>query len=128
MDFIGKIIWIGGIEMDYFIDLIVGLGINAIMILALLSLNGKFTPIKKRLSFISLALTLIFALIPSLGYRVDNEFGDVYFGFPADVIVYHGGWLFSSGSLGLVFNFVFFYWVCKCIYKLWGVLTVKNPS
>ena len=99
------------------IDLIVGLLINGLAIVAFLILN-KFNAKKVKLSIVSFISTIIFAVVPSVGHRFEKSFGDYYFGFPADILVYHGGMLFSVISFGLLFNFFFFYWMFKLIVKL----------
>ncbi|OCA83434.1 hypothetical protein [Bacillus sp. FJAT-27986] len=102
------------------IDLIIGLLINGLVIVAFLN-NNKFNAQKLKLSIVSLISTIIVVVVPTLGYRFDKSIGDYYFGFPADILVYHGGMLFSLVSFGFLFNFFFFYWVFKLIVKL-GVL------
>ncbi|MCE4048677.1 hypothetical protein [Bacillus sp. Au-Bac7] len=96
------------------IDLIIGLLINGLAIVAFLILN-KFNAKKVKLSIVSFISTIIFAVVPSVGHRFEKSFGDYYFGFPADIPVYHGGMLFSVISFGLLFNF---YWMFKLIVKL----------
>ncbi|MDN3015673.1 hypothetical protein PH210_05550 [Paenibacillus sp. BSR1-1] len=85
-------------QMLNVIAFILGLGSNALIIFALLSLKGKTIGIKKRLSILSLFTIIIFALIQAIGYRVDNDFGSYYFGFPAEGLVYRG-----DGCLLLLF-------------------------
>ena len=99
------------------IDLIIGLIINGLVIVAFLNIN-KFNAQKVKLSIVSLISTIIVAVFPNIGYRFDKSFGAYYFGFPADILVYHGGTLLSFVSFGFVFNFFFFYWIFKLIIKI----------
>ena len=99
------------------IGLILGLLINGLIIIAFLNIN-KFNAQKVKLSMVSLLSTIIVAVVPTIGYRFDNSLGKYYFGFPADMVVYHGGLLFSSVSFGFLFNFFFFYWMYKLIIKI----------
>ena len=99
------------------ISLIFGLLINGYVIIAFLTIN-KFNAQKVTLSTLSLLSTIIVAVVPSIGYRFDKSFGAYYFGFPADILAYHGGWQFSLVSFGLLFNFFFFYWMFKLIIKI----------
>lgn len=108
------------------IPFLLGIGLNALLILALLRLKGKIIGIKKRLSILSLFLTLVFTIIPTIGYRVAKDSGAYYFGFPADGFVYHSGGHLSFASLGLLFNYFFFYWILKLIYKVWNLRTVQK--
>ena len=101
-------------------DLIIGLLVNVLAIFVFLNYT-KFNASKIKLSIVSLIATISIAVVPGLGYRFDKS-GDYYFGFPADVLVYHGGILFSVVSFGFFFNFFFFYWMFKPIVKL-GALT-----
>ncbi|TDL60087.1 hypothetical protein E2R56_31445 [Rhodococcus qingshengii] len=103
------------------INLLLGLVVNGLVIAVLLNIN-KMNSQKIKLSILSLISTIIIAIIPILGYRVDNDFGHYYFGFPADALVYRGGWLFTFASFGLIFNFFFFYWIFKLILKIWKLM------
>jgi hypothetical protein len=105
--------------MDEVVNFLIGLGFNGLLIFVLLSLNNKMNSHKKRLSLLSLISTIIFAIIPTIGFKVDNDLGYYYFGFPAEGLVYRGGWVLTFSSLGLIFNFFFFYCVFKLILKLW---------
>lgn len=98
------------------INSIIGLLINVLFIIAFLNIN-KFNAQKVNLSIGSLISTIIISVIPSLGYRFDKSFGDYYFGFPADVLIYHGDMRFSVVSFGFLFNYFFFYWMFKLIVK-----------
>ena len=109
------------------IDLILGLLINILVIYAFLHIN-KLNAQKIRLSIASLISTIIVAVIPGLGYRFDKSLGDYYFGFPADVLVYHGGMLFSFGSFGFLFNFFFIYWMYKLLVKLTVLIMPLNKG
>ncbi len=102
------------------IDMVVGLLINMLAIVAFLNIN-KFTAQKAKLTLVSLISTIIVAVVPGIGYRFDKSLGYYSFGFPADVLVYHGEMLYSVISFGLLANFFFFYWMFKLIVKL-GVL------
>lgn len=115
----------GGESMISLISLIFGLLINGVVIVAFLNIN-KFNAQKVKLSTLSLLSTIIVAVVPSIGYRFDKSFGAYYFGFPADILVYHGGLQFSLVSFGLLFNFFFFYWMFKLIIKI-GVL-IRSPK
>jgi hypothetical protein len=97
------------------------LGFNASLIFALLSFKGKIIGIKKLISILSLFSTIIFAIIPTIGYRIEKDSGAYYFGFPADAFVYRGGGQLTFASFGLLFNFFFFYWIFKLILKIWKV-------
>ena len=99
------------------ISLIVGLLINILAIYAFLSIE-KFHAQKIKLSILSAVTTIIVAIVPGFGYRFDKSIGDYYFGYPADVFVYHGGMTFSIGSFGLLFNFFLIYWMYKLLSKL----------
>lgn len=57
--------------------------------------------LKKRLTILSLFSTIIFTIIPTIGYRVEKDLGAYYFGFPADGFVYRSGGDLTFASLGL---------------------------
>ncbi|MEH7418833.1 hypothetical protein V7266_26735 [Neobacillus drentensis] len=105
---------------------ILELGLNAVLICVLLSLNGKIMGIKKRLAILSLFSINISTIIPTIGYRVEKDSGAYYFGFPADGFVYRGGGDLTFASLGLLFNFFFFYWIYKIILIIWKARTVQK--
>ena len=88
-------------------EFIITLWINCISISQLVKPKNKMTSTKKKLYLLSLISTVIFALIPTIGYQVDSN-GYHYFGFPAEGFVYRGGWVFTFSSLGLIFNFFLF--------------------
>ncbi|WP_369435990.1 hypothetical protein [Lysinibacillus fusiformis] len=104
--------------------LLFGLIVLVLVLVSLLSPKNKITSTKKKLYILSLISTVIFALIPTIGYQVDSN-GYHYFGFPAEGFVYRGGLVFSFSSLGLLFNFFLFYWFFKLLLYLWRVLTVR---
>jgi hypothetical protein len=106
------------------IAFLLGIGLNAILIISLLSLKGKIIGTKKWISILSLFSTIIFTTIPTIGYRVEKDSGAYYFGFPADGIVYRGGWDVTFDSLGLLFNFFFFYLIYHFVRKILRGLTV----
>lgn len=103
------------------LTLLMGFLVHGIIIAVLLNIK-KMNSQKVKLSILSLISSIIIAVIPYLGYRLDNDFGYYYFGFPADVLVYLGGTFVTLESLGLVFNFFFFYWIFKLIYKSWTLM------
>ncbi|QBP41960.1 hypothetical protein [Paenisporosarcina antarctica] len=113
-------------QMEKVIAFLLGVGFNALIIIVLLSLNGKINYHKIRLSILSLISTIIFTIIPTIGYRVDKDLGDYHFGFPAEGLVYRGGLDLTVSSFGLIFNFFFFYWIFKLILVLWKAPTVNN--
>ncbi|MBV7505013.1 hypothetical protein KW850_07050 [Bacillus sp. sid0103] len=113
-------------EMEKVLAFLFRIGLNALIILALLSLNGKINPHKKRLSILSLISTFIFTFIPTIVNRVDKDLWEFNLCFPAEGFVYRGGWDLTFVSFGFIFNFFFFYWVLKLILKLWKEPTVKN--
>lgn len=84
--------------------------------------------LKVKITILSSIVTIIVAILPGIGYRVDNN--NYIFGFPADALYYEGDWLFSLGSFGLAFNFFFFYWTFKLINKAWrfSISTIKRVS
>lgn len=92
--------------------LIIGLLVNSLLIYTFLHIN-KFNPKKVKLTIISTIATIITAVIPALGY--EQRMGSYYFGYPADILAYHGDMLVSFVSFGLLFNFFFFYWLFKLI-------------
>ena len=108
-------------------DLIIGLLINSLAIYAFLSIK-KFNAQKIKLSILSAITTIIVAIVPGLGYQIDKSLGDYYFGYPADVIVYHGKMTFSLGSFGLLFNFFLIYWIYKLLSKLAMLMVPMNRS
>ena len=105
--------------------MIMRLLINCLVIYAFLSIK-KFNAQKIKLSIISSITIIVVAIIPGLGYRIDKSSGDYYFGYPVDVIVYHGGMMFSLGSFGLLFNFFFIYWFYKLLSKLAMLMVPLN--
>ena len=107
-------------SMERAVDFFVGFGFNALIILVLLSLNGKINRYKAWLSILSLITTIFVIFIPTIGFRVDKGLGIYYFGFPAEGFIYHGGWNLTFSSLGFIFNFFFFYWLYKLVQKLWN--------
>lgn len=106
--------------------LLMGFLFNALIIAVLLNIK-KMNSQKVKLTILSFISLIIIPIILDLGYRLDNDFGYYYFGFPADALVYRGGSLISLESFGLVFNFFFFYWIFKLIHKFWIlVIPVKK--
>ncbi|MFC5735446.1 hypothetical protein [Cytobacillus gottheilii] len=103
------------------LTLLIGFLVNGLIIAILLNIK-KMNSQKVKLTILSIIFIPIIAIIPDLGYRMDNDFGYYYFGFPADALVYRGGSLYTLESLGLAFNFFFFYWILKLIYKSWILL------
>ncbi|KAA0542762.1 hypothetical protein FZW96_21145 [Bacillus sp. BGMRC 2118] len=93
------------------------------MLVTLLSPKIKMPSTKKKLYLLSLISTIIFALIPTIGYQVDSH-GYHYFGFPAEGFVYRGGLVFTFSSLGLFFDFFLFYWFYKLLLYLLRALTI----
>lgn len=112
-------------QFERVFDLIIGIGFNALIILVLLSLKGKIDLQKKRLSILSLISTIIFTIIPTIGYRADKDSSSYYFGFPADGFFYRDGGDLTIASLGLSFNFFFYYWIFKLIWKIWKPRSVQ---
>ena len=113
--------------MIFVIDLITGLLINSLAIYAFLLIK-KFNAQKIKLSIVSAITTIIVAIVPGFGYRFDKSIGDYYFGYPADVFVYHGGMTFSIGSFGLLFNFFLIYWLYKVLSKLTLLMVPLNKG
>ncbi|TRZ39469.1 hypothetical protein CEQ21_00380 [Niallia circulans] len=112
--------------MDEWLSLILGLFFNVILIVVLLNIK-KMNIQKVKFAILSSIATVIVAIIPIIGYRVDNN--NVFtLGFPADAFYYEGDWMFSIASFGLVFNFFFFYWIFKLINKAWrfSISTIKR--
>jgi hypothetical protein len=107
------------------IDLVIGLLVNGLVIVAFLNIN-KFNAHKVKLSIVSLISTVIVAIVPTIGYRFYESLGNHYIGFPADILVYHGGMLFSLVSFGFLFNFFCFYWIFKLIVKLGVLIRLVN--
>ena len=105
------------------VNLLLLSGLIVLVVVSLLSPKNKMTSTKKKLYLLSLISTVIFALIPTIGYKVDSN-GYHYFGFPAEGFVYGGGWVSTLSYLRLLFNFFFFYWFFKLLLYLWRVLTV----
>ncbi|WHY69470.1 hypothetical protein [Neobacillus sp. SuZ13] len=105
-------------EMEKVISFLFGIAMNALIIMALLSLNGKINRQKKWLSILSLISTIIFSFIPTTGTRVDKDLWEYHLGFPAEGFIYRGGWDINFSSLGFIYNFFFFYWVFKFILKV----------
>jgi hypothetical protein len=103
-------------------NLLLLFGLIVLVLVSLLSPKNKMTSTKKKLYLLSLISTVVFALIPTIGYQVDSN-GYHYFGFPAEGFVYRGG-VFTFSSLGLFFNFFLFYCFFKLLLKLWKALTV----
>jgi hypothetical protein len=104
-------------------NLLLLFGLIVLVLVSLLSPKNKMTSTKKKLYLLSLISTVVFALIPTIGYQVDSN-GYHYFGFPAEGFVYRGGGVFIFSSLGLFFNFFLFYCFFKLLLKLWKALTV----
>ena len=104
-------------------NLLLLFGLIVLVLVSLLNRKNKMTSTKKKLYLLSLISTVIFALIPTIGYQVDSN-GYHYFGFPAEGFVYRGGWVFTFSSLGLIFNFFLFYWFFKLLLYLWRALTM----
>ncbi|MCS0824796.1 hypothetical protein NX029_12510 [Cytobacillus firmus] len=100
------------------LTLLMGFLVNGLIIAALLNIK-KMNSQKVKLAILSLISIIIIAIIPDLGYRLDNDFGYYYFGFPADALVYQGGSFITLESFGLVFNFFFIYSIFKLIHKFW---------
>ncbi|MBU8769435.1 hypothetical protein [Cytobacillus oceanisediminis] len=100
------------------LPLLMGFLLNGLIIAVLLNIK-KMNSQKVKLSILSLTSIIIIAIIPDLGYRLDNDYGYYYFGFPADALVYRGVSLITLESFGLVFNFFFFYWIFNPIHKFW---------
>ncbi|MED4036035.1 hypothetical protein [Niallia taxi] len=113
--------------MDELLSLLMGLFFNVILIIVLLNIK-KMNKLKVKITILSSIATIIIAIIPGIGYRVDNN--NYIFGYPADAFYYEGDWLFSLGSFGLAFNFFFFYWTFKLINKAWrfSISTIKRVS
>ena len=106
------------------VNLLLLFGLIVLVLVSLLSPKNKMNSTKKKLYLLSLISTVIFALIPTIGYQVDGN-GNHFFGFPAEGFVYRGGWVFTFSSLGLLFNFFLFYWFFKLLLYLWRVLAVR---
>src|SRR4051794_27124043 len=113
-------------EVEEMLAFLFGIVLNGLIIMALLSLNGKINRHKKWLSIISLISTIIFTFIPTMVNRVDKDLKEFHLGLPAEGFVYRGGWDLSFSSFGFIFNFFFFYWVFKLILKLRKAPIVKN--
>jgi len=111
--------------LDVLLSLLLGLFFNVILIVVLLNIK-KMNKLKVKVTILSSIATIIVAMIPGIGYRVENN--NYIFGFPADALYYEGDWLFSFASFGLVFNFFFFYWTFKLINKAWrfSVSSIKR--
>ncbi|MFC0187143.1 hypothetical protein ACFFJY_02530 [Fictibacillus aquaticus] len=108
------------------VDFVLNLALNGLFIMVFLSLKGKMSAEKKKLSWLSLLATLVITAIPAIGYRVDQETGSHVFGFPFDMIVYHGGSTLTTASLGLIVNFFFFYWLFKGLQKCWKAFLIRK--
>lgn len=113
-------------EMEKVLAFLFEIALNALIIMALLSLNGKINRHKKWLSIFSLISTIIFSFIPTIVNRVDKDLWEDHLGLPAESFLYRGGWDLNFSSFGFIFNFFFFYWVFKLILKLRKALIVKN--
>lgn len=105
------------------VNLLLLFGLIVLVLVSSFSPKNKMSSSKKKLYLLSLISTVVFALIPTIGYQVDSN-GYHYFGFPAEGFVYRGGWVFTFSSLGLFFNFFLFYWFFKLLLYLWRVLKV----
>lgn len=70
---------------------------------------------KKKLYVISLIFAIICSFIPTTG---ENNSDFLYFGIPAENIIYYGGWEISFHPLGFFFNFILFYLILKLLLKL----------
>lgn len=74
------------------------------------------------LYLLSFLATIIISFIPGIGIRVDGAYR--FFGFPAQWLGYYGGRQFSFEVLGLLLNFLVFYFLflilSKIIKKLFG--------
>ncbi|MEH7159355.1 hypothetical protein [Neobacillus drentensis] len=113
-------------ELEGVLDFLFGISMNALIIMALLSLYGKINRDKKWLSILSLISTIIFSFIPTIDNQVDKDLWEYHLGFPAEGFVYRDGWDLTFSSLGFIYNFFFFNWVFKIILKLKKALIVKN--
>ncbi|WP_316572712.1 hypothetical protein [Neobacillus sp. YIM B06451] len=98
-------------------------GLIVLVLFSLLSPKNKMTSTKKNLYLLSLISTIFFALIPEIGYQVRGN-GVIYFGFPAEAFEYRGVGVSTFRLLGLIFNFLLFYWFFKLLLKLWKALTL----
>ncbi|WP_316568751.1 hypothetical protein [Neobacillus sp. YIM B06451] len=112
---------VGVIEM---LNLLLLIGLIVLVFFSLLSPKNKMTSTKKNLYLFSLFSTIIFALLPKIGYHVHSN-GIIYFGFPAEAFEYHGVGVSTFKPLGLIFNFFLFYWFFKLLLKLWQALTLS---
>ena len=64
---------------------------------------------KKKLFLLSLIAAIIISFIPGIGIRIEGT--SRFFGFPAQWLVYYGGFRFSFPILGLLLNFFIFYFI-----------------
>ncbi|WP_084034621.1 hypothetical protein [Anaerobacillus alkalilacustris] len=72
------------------ISTIINLGVISLVVTLLLPRKDQT---KKKLYILSLVAAFLFAIIPTVGYRIENYIGwsYCYFGFPAEILVYRGG-------------------------------------
>ena len=104
---------------------LIALAFNVLIIAIFLNSKDKMDTRKKGLCLLSLLAMILTSTIPTIGYRVDSNFGYVYLGFPAEMLVYRGDWVLTFASLGLIFNFFFYYWCFKLILKILKVFTLS---
>lgn len=98
------------------------LGFIAITIYGILNAKAN-----KKLYTISLILTVLLTLIPING----NPSGPLtyyYFGFPVQILDYHGGLNISFNPIGYLFNFYVFYWLFRFLVWVIKDLLIIKPS
>jgi hypothetical protein len=103
---------------------LIALAFDVLIIAIFLNSKDKMDTRKKGLCLLSLLAMILTSTIPTTGYRVDSNLGFVYLGFPAEMLVYRGDWGLTFTSLGLIFNFFFYYWCFKLIFKILKVFTL----
>ena len=102
---------------------LIALAFNVLIIAIFLNSKDKMDTRKKGLCLLSLLAMILTSTIPTIGYRVDSNF-EVSTKF-AEMLVYRGDWVLTFASLGLIFNFFFYYWCFKLILKILKVFTLS---
>jgi len=105
---------------------LIAVAFYVLVIAIFLNRKNKMDSKKVVLCLLSLLTIILISLTPNIGYRIDSNFGYVYVGFPAEMLVYRGDWVLTFTSFGLIFNFFFFYWSYKLILKISKVFIVKS--